>query len=226
MEILTEYGPQLIQAFISTIQLTVLSGVGSLLLGTVLAAMRASPVWALRTLATGYVNIIRNTPLTLVVLFASFGLAQQLGITLADPHSPTSITDSSFRLAVLSFTLYTATFVCEALRAGVNTIPAGQSEAGRSLGLSFTQGLTFIILPQAFRSVVGPLGSILIALTKNTTVASVIGVAEASLLMKEVIENTSALIVVGLIFALGFMVLTLPTGALFGFLSKKLEIKR
>jgi His/Glu/Gln/Arg/opine family amino acid ABC transporter permease subunit len=226
VEILTEYSDQLIQAFIRTIHLTLLSAVGSLLLGTVLAAMRVSPVWALRTLATGYVNIVRNTPLTLVVLFASFGLAQQLGITLADPNSPTSITDSSFRLAVLSFSLYTATFVCEALRAGVNTIPAGQSEAGRSLGLSFTQGLAHIIFPQAFRSVVGPLGSILIALTKNTTVASVIGVAEASLLMKEVIENTSALIVVGLIFALGFMALTLPTGALFGFLSKKLEIKR
>lgn len=226
MEILTEYSPQLLQAFVATIQLTILSAIGALLFGTLLAAMRVSPVWALRTLATGYVNIVRNTPLTLVVLFASFGLAQQLGITLVDPKSPTSITDSSFRLAVLSFVLYTATFVCEALRAGVNTIPVGQSEAGRSLGLSFTQGLTHIILPQAFRSVVGPLGSVLIALTKNTTVASVIGVAEASLLMKEVIENTSALIVVGLIFALGFMILTIPTGAVFGYLSKKLEIRR
>lgn len=226
MEILTEYSPQLLQAFVATIQLTILSAIGALLFGTLLAAMRVSPVWALRTLATGYVNIVRNTPLTLVVLFASFGLAQQLGITLVDPKSPTSITDSSFRLAVLSFVLYTATFVCEALRAGVNTIPVGQSEAGRSLGLGFTQGLTHIILPQAFRSVVGPLGSVLIALTKNTTVASVIGVAEASLLMKEVIENTSALIVVGLIFALGFMILTIPTGAVFGYLSKKLEIRR
>lgn len=226
MEILSEYSPQLIKAFATTIQLTILSALGAVIFGTLLAAMRVSPVWALRTLATGYVNIVRNTPLTLVVLFASFGLAQQLGITLVDPKSPTSITDSSFRLAVLSFVLYTATFVCEALRAGVNTIPVGQSEAGRSLGLSFTQGLTHIILPQAFRSVVGPLGSVLIALTKNTTVASVIGVAEASLLMKEVIENTSALIVVGLIFALGFMILTIPTGAVFGYLSKKLEIRR
>ncbi|CAI3794314.1 amino acid ABC transporter permease [Pseudarthrobacter sp. MM222] len=226
MEILSEYSPQLLKAFATTIQLTVLSALGALIFGTLLAAMRVSPVWALRTLATGYVNIVRNTPLTLVVLFASFGLAQQLGITLVDPKSTTSITDSSFRLAVLSFVLYTATFVCEALRAGVNTIPVGQSEAGRSLGLSFTQGLTHVILPQAFRSVVGPLGSVLIALTKNTTVASVIGVAEASLLMKEVIENTSALIIVGLIFALGFMILTIPTGAVFGYLSKKLEIRR
>ncbi|MFE4542285.1 amino acid ABC transporter permease [Arthrobacter sp. NPDC056727] len=225
MEILTEYGDQLITAFIRTIQLAGLSAVGALVLGTILAAMRVSPVWALRTVATGYVNIVRNTPLTLVVLFASFGLAQQLGITLVDPNSPTSITDSSFRLAVLAFSTYTATFVCEAIRAGVNTVAVGQSEAARSLGLGFTQGLCYIVLPQAFRAVIAPLGSIMIALIKNTTVASVIGVAEASLLMKEVIENTSALIVVGLIFALGFMCLTIPAGAVFGFLSKKLAVR-
>jgi glutamate transport system permease protein len=225
MEILNEYGDQLVTAFIRTIQLAALSAVAALVLGTVLAAMRVSPVWALRTVAIAYVNIVRNTPLTLVVLFASFGLAQQLGITLVDPKSPTSITDSSFRLAVLAFSLYTATFVCESIRAGVNTIPVGQSEAARSLGLGFTQGLRYIVLPQAFRAVIGPLGSILIALIKNTTVASVIGVAEAALLMKEVIENTSALIVVGLIFALGFMCLTLPTGAAFSYLSKKLAVR-
>ncbi|WP_284989558.1 amino acid ABC transporter permease [Arthrobacter sp. efr-133-TYG-120] len=226
MDILNEYGDQLLAAFVITLELTVLSALGSLLLGTALTAMRLSPVWALRTVATGYVNLVRNTPLTLVVLFASFGLAQQLGITLADPKSPTSITDSSFRLAVLSFSLYTATFVSEALRAGVNTVPPGQSEAARSLGLGFMQGLRYIVLPQAFRAVIAPLGSILIALTKNTTVASVIGVAEAALLMKEMIENTSALIIVGLIFGVGFMCLTIPTGAAFGYLSKKFEVKR
>ena len=226
MDILSEYGDQLFAAFIRTIELTVLSAIGSLILGTVLTAMRVSPVWALRTVATGYVNVVRNTPLTLVVLFASFGLAQQLGITLADPKSPTSITDSSFRLAVLAFSVYTATFVSEALRSGVNTVPTGQSEAARSLGLGFMQGLRYVVLPQAFRAVIAPLGSILIALTKNTTVASVIGVAEAALLMKEMIENTSALIVVGLIFGLGFMILTIPTGAAFGWLSKKYEVKR
>ncbi|WAJ32989.1 amino acid ABC transporter permease [Arthrobacter sp. FX8] len=226
MNILTEYGDQIFTAFLRTIELTVLSAIGSLILGTVLTAMRVSPVWALRTVATGYVNVVRNTPLTLVVLFASFGLAQQLGITLADPKSPTSITDSSFRLAVLAFSVYTATFVSEALRSGVNTVPTGQSEAARSLGLGFMQGLRHVVLPQAFRAVIAPLGSVLIALTKNTTVASVIGVAEAALLMKEMIENTSALIVVGLIFGLGFMILTIPTGAAFGWLSKKYEVKR
>lgn len=122
--------------------------------------------------------------------------------------------------------IYTAAFVCESLRSGINTVHVGQAEAGRSLGLTFSQNLRLIVLPQAFRAVTAPLGSVLIALTKNTTIASVIGVAEASLLMKEMIENEAAIFVVGGIFALGFVVLTLPMGLLFGYLSKRFEVAR
>lgn len=220
------YRAQILKAFWTTVKLTVLSAVGALILGIVLAAMRLSPVPVLARLGGAYVNIVRNTPLTLIILFCSFGLAQTLGITLADPKSPTSIADSNFRLAVLGLTVYTAAFVCETVRAGVNTIPLGQAEAARSLGLSFGQNLQFVLLPQAFRSVVIPLGSVLIALTKNTTIASAIGVAEAALLMKEMIENTAALIAVGSIFAFGFMVLTLPLGLLFGWLGKRWAVAR
>ncbi len=184
----------------------------------------------LRTLGTAYVNVVRNTPpLTLIILFfCSFGLAQTLGVTLADPKSPTSIADSNFRLAALGLTLYTASFVCETVRSGVNTIPLGQAEAARSLGLTFGQNLRIILLPQAFfRAVIIPLGSVLIALVKNTTIASAIGVAEAALLMKEMIENTAALLVVGTIFAIGFVILTLPLGGLlFGWLGKRLAVAR
>jgi glutamate transport system permease protein len=175
---------------------------------------------------TTYVNIVRNTPLTLIILFCSFGLAQTLGITLADAKSPTSITDSNFRLAVLGLSVYTAAFVCETVRSGVNTVPVGQAEAARSLGLTFGQNLRIILLPQAFRAVLIPLGSVFIALTKNTTIASAIGVAEAALLMKEMIENTAALLVVGSIFAFGFLLLTLPLGLLFGWLGKRWAVVR
>ena len=170
--------------------------------------------------------MVRNTPLTLIILFCSFGLSQTLGITLVDPESPTSIEDSNFRLAVLGLTVYTAAFVCETVRSGVNTVPLGQAEAARSLGLTFSQNLRIILLPQAFRAVIIPLGSVLIALTKNTTIASAIGVAEAALLMKEMIENTAALLVVGGIFALGFVILTLPMGLFFGWLGKRLAVAR
>ena len=227
MEVLPGYPVgQILEAFWTTVQLTIFSAVGALVLGTALAAMRLAPVPVLNWLGTTYVNVVRNTPLTLIILFCSFGLSQTLGITFVDSNSPTSIEDSNFRLAVLGLTVYTASFVCETVRSGVNTIPLGQAEAARSLGLTFGQNLRMILLPQAFRAVLIPLGSVLIALTKNTTIASAIGVAEAALLMKEMIENTAALLTIGAIFALGFVVLTLPLGLLFGWLGKRLAVAR
>jgi glutamate transport system permease protein len=213
-------------AFWTTIQLTVYSAVGALILGTVLAAMRLSPVPMLNWIGTGYVNVVRNTPLTLIILFCSFGLSQTLGITLVDRNSPTSIVDSNFRLAVLGLTVYTAAFVCETVRSGVNTVPLGQAEAARSLGLTFGQNMRIVLLPQAFRAVISPLGSVLIALTKNTTIASAIGVAEAALLMKEMVENEAALLLISGIFAAGFVVLTLPVGLFFGWMGKRLAVAR
>ncbi|KWX69059.1 amino acid ABC transporter permease [Mycobacterium sp. NAZ190054] len=224
MEVFTEYRAEILAAFWTTIQLTVLSAIGALVLGTVLAAMRLAPVPMLNWIGTAYVNVVRNTPLTLIILFCSFGLSQTLGLTLASRQSATFIADSGFRLAVLGLTVYTASFVCETVRSGVNTIPLGQAEAARSLGLTFGQNLWIVLLPQAFRAVIIPLGSVLIALTKNTTIASAIGVAEAALLMKEMIENTAAVLVVGGIFALGFVILTLPLGLVFGWLGKRMAV--
>ena len=226
MEVFTEYRDEIFAAFWITIKLTVYSAVGSLILGTALAAMRLSPVPVLNWVGTTYVNVVRNTPLTLIILFCSLGVSQTLGLTLVDPQSPTSIVDSNFRLAVLGLTVYTASFVCETVRSGVNTVPLGQAEAARSLGFTFGQNLQIILLPQAFRAVIIPLGSVLIALTKNTTIASAIGVAEAALLMKEMIENTAAVLTVGAIIGFGFVVLTLPLGLLFGWLGKKLAVSR
>jgi glutamate transport system permease protein len=226
VEIFSKYHDQIFEAFWTTIQLTVFSAVGALVLGTLLAAMRLSPVPMMNWIGTTYVNVVRNTPLTLIILFCSFGLSQTLGITLVDANSTTSIEDSNFRLAVLGLTVYTASFVCETVRSGVNTVPLGQAEAARSLGLTFGQNLRMIMLPQAFRAVLIPLGSVLIALTKNTTIASAIGVTEAALLMKGMIENTAALLAVGTIFAVGFIILTLPVGLLFGWLGKKYAVAR
>jgi len=226
VEIFTKYQGQIFEAFWTTIQLAVFSAIGALILGTVLAAMRLAPVPMLNWLGTAYVNVVRNTPLTLIILFCSFGIAQTLGITLSDPKSLTSIDDSNFRLAMLGLTVYTASFVCETVRSGVNTVPLGQAEAARSLGLTFGQNLRIIMLPQAFRSVIIPLGSVLIALIKNTTIASAIGVGEAALLMKGMIENEAALLVIGTIFAIGFVILTLPTGLFFGWLGKRLAVAR
>lgn len=225
-ELWADIKPELWPAFWMTIKLTAWSAVGSLILGTILTAMRVSPVGILRTIATLYINITRNTPLTLIVLFASLGLYVNLDIALAQ-EGPSFTTENNFRLAVLAFVIYTSSFVAESLRAGINTVPFGQAEAARSLGLSFAQNFRHIILPQAFRGAIVPLGNTLIALTKNTTIASVIGVAEASLLMKTSVENHAdqVFVIFGII-ALGFMVITLPMGLIFGAAGKRLAVKR
>jgi glutamate transport system permease protein len=224
-DLISKYQTELVDAFWVTIKLTFFSAIGALILGTLTASMRVSPVPVARWVGAAYVNIFRNTPLTVIVVFCSLGLYQTLGLKLA-AESTTSIEDNNFRWAIIGLSIYTGAFVCESLRSGINTVPLGQAEAGRSLGLNFTQNLSLIVLPQAFRSVIAPLGSVLIALTKNSTVASTIGVAEAAYLMDTTIENEAALIALSAIFALGFVILTLPTGLLFGYLSKRYEVAR
>ncbi|MFF0477365.1 amino acid ABC transporter permease [Streptomyces sp. NPDC004284] len=213
----------LLGAFWVTAQLAFYSAIGSLVWGTALVAMRVSPVPLMRGFATAYVNIVRNTPLTVVLVACLLGLNQTLGVSLGADR----FEDIGFRLAVLGLVAYTGTFVCEALRSGINTVPPGQAEAARALGLSFTQVLRLVVLPQAFRAAVTPLANVLIALTKNTTVAAAIGAAEASLLMKTMMENeTDALFAVFAVFSFGFIVLTLPTGLILGWAAKRLAVKR
>ncbi|GAB3119758.1 amino acid ABC transporter permease [Streptomyces calidiresistens] len=212
----------LLGAFWTTVQLTFWSAIGSLIWGTVLAAMRVSPVPVMRAFGTVYVHLFRNIPLTLVIIACAQGLYMALRFSLGGDRPP----EIYFRLAILGFIAYTATFVCEALRSGINTVPLGQAEAARALGLRFDQVLTLVVLPQAFRSVVAPLANVLIALTKNTTVAAAIGVAEAALLMKEMIENEAQLFLIAGIFAFGFILLTLPTGLFLGWVSKRVAVKR
>jgi glutamate transport system permease protein len=224
VEILQSY--DVLAAFRMTVYLTFFAAIGSLLLGTVLAVMRVSPVGVLRGLGAFYVNTVRNTPLTLILLFCVLGVFYVLEVPLAPSDSSTSLRDNAIRWGIVGLSVYHAAFVCEALRSGVNTVDRGQAEAARAIGLTFAQSMREVILPQAFRGAIAPLGSVLIALTKNTTVASIIGVAEASALMKAIIENETADVTVFLIFAIGFVILTLPVGLLFTSLSRRLAVKR
>lgn len=214
-------------AFWVTIQLTVLSAIGSLVLGTLVAILRLSPVSILRFFGTSYINIFRNTPLTLIILSCSFVLYVQLGVKLANDADPSFANTNSFRLAVLGLTVYHATYVCEALRSGVNTIPIGQAEAARSIGLTFAQSMREVILPQAFRGAVVPLGNTLIALTKNTTVAVVIGVNELAYILKKITEDDPGKLNLGfLVTGLLFVALTLPMGLAIGSIGRRVAVKR
>lgn len=228
MDVISEAFPDILQAFWLNIRLAIYSGVLALVLGTILAAFRVSPVPVLRAIGAVWVNVLRNTPLTLVIAFMLLGLSYQLGVTFSD-----TIYQNVFWLAVVGLGVYTASFVCEVLRSGINTVDVGQSEAARSLGFTFTQNLRMIILPQAFRAVIAPLGSTFIALIKNTTIAVVIGVTtaeginESSGLMRTLIEfNGDQTILIFTVFAIGFVLITLPIGLLTSWAAKRLGVSR
>lgn len=228
MDRLIEEMPTILEAFWLTVRLTGYSILGSLLIGNVLAVLRVSPVPVLRAFGAFVVNTVRNTPLTLVILFMLFGLAYQLGITFSD-----QIYRNNFWLAVLGLSIYHSTFVCEVLRSGINTVDAGQSEAARAVGLTFMQNLRLIVLPQASRAVIAPMGSVLIALTKNTTVAVAIGVTTVNLIneagghMRVLFDRYGDLVPqIFLIFALGFMCLTLPMGLITTWAAKRFGVIR
>jgi glutamate transport system permease protein len=209
-------------AFGITIVLMLTSAVGALVIGTLVAVARVSPIGFLNKVGALYVNTVRNTPLTLIIVFCNIGFIVNLGMSVSD-----DIARNNLVWAVIGLSIYHAAFVCEALRSGVNTVPPGQAEAARSIGLTFGQSLTEVLLPQAFRGAITPLGNTLIALTKNTTVATAIGVAEISGLMKEMIEFRSDLLIpIFLLVALGFVVLTLPMGVVTTHFSRRLAVKR
>jgi glutamate transport system permease protein len=165
-----------------TLQLCLLAVTGALLFGTAAVVMRISPVPPLRWLGTAYVTVFRNVPLTVVFFFAAFGLpvlkssAGLLNIPVLNAAFTHLHSSSYFRFAVIALSLYTGAFVCEALRSGINAVPAGQAEAARSLGLTFTQNLRHVVLPQAWKASIVPLGSVIIAMIKNSALAGFFGV--------------------------------------------------
>lgn len=187
-----------LRAFWLTIQLAVLSGLASLVLGTLLAAMRVGPVPVLARFGAGYVSVVRNTPL-LIVFALIFIAAPTLDLLV---HTPFVVK------GVIALTIYTSAFVCEAIRSGINSVPLGQAEAARAIGLTFGQTMTEVVLPQAFRATVPPLASVLIALAKNTSVAAAFGLAEATARMRGLTnDNADDRWLIFFTFALGYVVI-------------------
>lgn len=201
--------------FKNTLILFFFSAIFSLILGVVVAVFRVSPVAPLRVLGTLYVNVIRNTPLTLVFLFFFF----------AYPKLKFPVGDS-ITMAVVALSLYTATYVCEAIRAGINTVPVGQAEAARAIGLTFGQSMQLVILPQSFRAVVPPMMSVFIALLKNTTVAAGFSVMEAGAIRSNLSERGYPPMTSLLWVALGFIILVFLLSWAQRALEKKLRLAK
>jgi glutamate transport system permease protein len=218
-----------------TLQLCILAAIGALLLGTIAAVMRISPVPPLRWLGTAYVTVFRNVPLTIVFFFSAFGLpalgsnADFLRIPgLTSLFHRLGIDLPYFRFAIIALSLYTGAFVCEALRSGVNAVPPGQAEAARAIGLTFTQNLRYVVLPQAWKAAIVPLGSVIIAMLKNSALAGFFGVVgDLSNSGYDMITQDQEPVIPTMIgIAVGFLVMTVPLGLLLDWVERRRAVAR
>jgi glutamate transport system permease protein len=193
---MTENWDLILKGFWETIKLLLVSGGIALVLGTMIGVARVSPVSILRRAAIGYVTIFRNTPLVVLIILTYYGLPE-IGIDFG-----------FFVMITLAMGVYTASFVAECIRSGVNGIGLGQAEAARSIGMPFTMTMRQVILPQAFRLVVPPLASVFIALTKNTSLAAGFGIAEATFRSKGLFNDyATERVVIFLGIALGYIII-------------------
>ena len=203
-----------------TVQISLLGLGGALVVGTIVALFRVSPIAPARWIGAAYVEFFRNTPLIVQLFFLFFGLPF-LGFRFA-----TDTFDNIFRAAFVGMALYHGAYVAEVVRGGLIGIERGQIEAARSLGLSYVQTLREVQLPQTFRAVVPPLGNIAIALVKNTSLASTIGVSELLGAAETVETRTFRAEEAFLAATLLYLALTLPLGAIVNVLERRLVVAR
>jgi glutamate transport system permease protein len=197
-----------------TLALILASFAGALAIGIVIASMRVSPVAPLRAAGTLYVETIRNIPL-LVLMFLFFFGFPKIGIQ----YPP-------FPSAVIVLAAYTGSFVAEAIRSGVNTVAQGQAEAARAIGLTFAQSMRLVVLPQALRAVVAPIGNIFVALIKNTSLALTISVMELGFQYDRLLTTTAQAVPVSVGIVVCYLALALSAGWFFSVLEHRVAMKR
>jgi len=214
MHIVLTHFSDLLAGFVVTLELTALGFLGAVLLGTSLAILRVSPITPLRLVGSSYVEFFRNIPLLALLILVVFGLPD-LGVTY-----------SLFTSAALCLALSGAAFVCEAMRGGINAVSVGQAEAARAIGLTFTQSLRFVILPQAFRAMVQPLVNVFIGVALSSSLAAAVGVSELTnrtqQLNLEYAEAVASFLVAGAL----YLLLALSGGGIGGWLERRLAIRR
>lgn len=165
-EILVDNSDLLIRGVLTTIALTLTGFIGSVIIGTVVAIFRVSPIIPLRLVGAAYVEFFRNIPLLSLLVLITFGLPD-IGVLLP-----------LFWCGAVSLILSGSAFVCETVRSGINTVSIGQSEASRALGMSFSQQLRLVILPQAFRTMVQPLTNVFIGVLIGSSLVAAVGVSD------------------------------------------------
>jgi glutamate transport system permease protein len=226
LDTLIRESDQILDGFYTTLWLLLFALILSTVLGTVLASFRVAPITALRGIGTWYVNTFRNTPLVLILALAIYTIPA-LGFNNLGFSVGIRDFNTFFLVNTLGLSIYTAAFVCEAVRSGINSVSAGQAEAARSVGMTFVQSLRHVVLPQAFRSVIPPLASVYIALAKNTSVVAIFGVPEAAYIMRK-LSNQYATDLWAIFFgiAFGYVVIVAVIATTAGLLERRMAVSR
>ncbi|PPF77424.1 amino acid ABC transporter permease [Subtercola sp. Z020] len=214
MNIFVDSAAPLLSALGTTVMMAVIAGVAALVLGTVVTAARISPIPVLRGIAFAYVQFFVNVPLLVLLILAVFALPDA-GLLL--PLTPT---------AIIVLALYEAAYVAEAIRSGVNTVGSGQIEASRALGFTLVQTLRLVVVPQALRAAVQPIGNVMIALTMNTALAAAVGVVELTAEANKLNLVEAQPILIFTVAGLIYMALALVIGLSAGRIEKRVAIKR
>ena len=214
MRVVTDNLGFLLGGLLVTLELTFLGFAGALVLGTVLAVFRVSPIAPLRVVGGLYVEVLRNMPLLMLLVLVIFGLPD-VGLTF-----------SLFTSAALCMAAFGAAFVCEAVRGGINTVAVGQAEAARSLGLTFTQSLRYVILPPAFRTMVQPLVNIFIGVALGSSLAGAVGVPELTNRTQVLNLQSAEAVVLFLVSGAIYLTVALLAGAAGGALERRVSSGR
>lgn len=214
LDFYAEYGDRFVDGALVTLQLTLASFVGALVIGVVIASFRVSPIPPLQRFASAYVQLFRNLPLLIIFFLFFFGLPKA------------GVLFSPFRSAVIVMSMYTGAYMGEVVRSGINAVSAGQMEAGRAIGLNFVQLLRLIVIPQALRTVVAPIGNLFIANAKNTSIALTIGVVELTSVSRQLINETAQVWPSLIGAAAVYTVALLFSGYVFGAIERRVAIAR
>ncbi|KRK48814.1 amino acid ABC transporter permease [Secundilactobacillus kimchicus] len=208
--IFAHYGSELLQGFGQTLLCSVISLFFSLIIGSMFAIFETTPIKFLRVIARIYIEIFRNIPLLVITMF--FYVVIPLYLFKID----------GFTAGTIGLTIYTSAFIAETVRAGINSVDPGQMEGSRANGLSWWQSMRYIVLPQAFRYVIPPLGNQFINLVKNSSVLAFVAgfdlMYQGNVIASDSLSTMSTYVCVGLL----YLIITLPLSYWMRYLEKRL----
>lgn len=214
VEIMKSAFPLLLAGAGITLEITALSVAFGMLIGIIIALIRLSRLKPLRWLGNVYVDFIRGTPLLVQIFLVYFALPGLIGHRV-----------DAFFAAIAACSINSGAYVAEIFRGGIQSIDIGQMEAGRSLGMSWWQTMRYIILPQAFKRIIPPLGNEFIAMLKDSSLVSAIGFEELTRRGQLIIARTYASFEIWMAVAIIYLILTFTVARLTGLLERKFETK-